>query len=106
MVNPVPDIDKPGPRCRRKTIKIIFMMVIMHTKLTQPVELLHISPLGSGSHSPLFVQVAISELAPINSIPGGQLNIAILPSTGKLLWPTILMFGTESLLVVNDGCPQ
>ena len=43
-------------------------------------ELLHMSPLKSGPHSPFPVQVA--ELGPINSNPGGQLNLIVLPFTG------------------------
>ena len=68
-----------------------------------PLESLHVSPLGSGSHSPFSVQVA--ELGPMSTSPGGQLNIMVLPSTGTIN-PT--MFGTESLLTVdnNSGCPQ
>ena len=48
---------------------------------------LHIRPLGSGSHSPLSVQIAKVELSPrpMSSSPGGHLNLIALPSTGKPL---------------------
>ena len=45
-----------------------------------PLESLHVTPLGSGSHSPFSVQVA--ELGPVIINPGGQLNLIVVPSTG------------------------
>lgn len=65
------------------------------------VESLHMTPLRSGPHTPFSVQVA--ELGPTSSIPGGQLNLIVLPSTGILSPPIIL--GTESVLhdIVHTG---
>ena len=48
-----------------------------------PFESLHIKQLRSGSHFPLSAQVA--ELGPINSSPGGQLNLMVVPSISKPL---------------------
>ena len=42
----------------------------------------HVSPLGSGSHSPFPVQVI--ELGPISASPGGQLKLKVAPSIGKM----------------------
>ena len=67
-----------------------------------PFESLHVTPLGSGSHSPFFMQLA--ELGPMITNPGGQLNLIVVPSTGIMSsQPTT--FGTESLLT-NSGCPH
>ena len=43
---------------------------------------LHIRPLGSGSHSPLSLQIAILD-SPTSSSPGGQMNLIVFPSIGK-----------------------
>ena len=45
------------------------------------LDLVHISTLRSGSHSPLSVQVA--ELGPMSSSSGGQLKVTVSPSIGK-----------------------
>ena len=66
----------------------------------------HISPLGSGSHSPFPVHIV--ELGPVSTSPGGQLNLTVLPSIGKPL--SSKTFGTdlESPPQVDDnsGRPQ
>ena len=63
------------------------------------------SPLGSGSHFPFSVHVAVSD--PINSNPGEQLKVTVLPSTG-IKSSVFTTFGTDPLLGVNNtsGCPQ
>ena len=38
---------------------------------------LHITSLGSGSHSPFSVHVVV--LGPVSSIPGGQVNVIVFP---------------------------
>jgi hypothetical protein len=43
-----------------------------------PFDELHMSPLGSGSHSPFPVHVA--ELCPVSTDPGRQLKVIVLPS--------------------------
>jgi hypothetical protein len=45
-----------------------------------PFDELHMSPLGSGSHSPFPVHVA--ELGPVSTDPGGQLKVTVHPSSG------------------------
>ena len=70
---------------------------------------LHITPLGSGSHSPFPVQVA--ELGPVSSNPARQLNLIVLPSTGIYVmgahnsWDRI---GTTCAVHtgINSGCPH
>ena len=65
----------------------------------------HISPLGSGFHSPFPVHVA--ELGPVSTSPGRQLNLTVLPSIGKPSSSKIFGTDLESPQVDdNSGCPQ
>ena len=59
----------------------------------------HISPLGSGSHSPFPVH--IDELDPVSTSPGGQLKVTVLPSIGKS--PSLNTFGTDLEYPQLDG---
>jgi hypothetical protein len=64
----------------------------------------HTSPFGSGSHSPVSVQVV--KLGPISASPGGQLKLKVVPSTGKTVSSKVTTLGTESLPVDNSPYPQ
>jgi hypothetical protein len=64
---------------------------------------LHVTPLGSGSHSPLFVQFA--ELEPLRTNPDGQLKETVLPSAKNLSWVSIN--GIEPFTFEDSsGCPH
>ena len=52
----------------------------------------HVSPLGSGSHSPFHVHVV--EFGPVSACPGGQLKVKVVPSFGKMLSKASIL-GTE-----------
>ena len=65
----------------------------------------HISPLGSGSHSPFPVH--IDKLGPVSTCPGEQLNLTILSSIGKPWSSKILGAGLEYPQDDNkSGFPQ
>jgi hypothetical protein len=64
----------------------------------------HTGSLGSGSHSPVSVQVV--EFGPISASPGGQLKLKVVPSTGKTVSSKATTLGTESLPVDNSPNPQ
>ena len=64
---------------------IIISMISLRTMVKSGINLVipaHVSPLGSGSHSPFPVQVV--ELGPISASPGGQLKLKVAPSFGKM----------------------
>ena len=61
----------------------------------------HCSPLGSGSHSPVSVQVV--ELGPMSDSSGGQLKVIVIPSIDKMSSePSTVTLGTESF--VDNAC--
>ena len=68
----------------------------------------HRSPLGSGSHSPVSVQVA--KLGPMSDNSGGQLKLIVIPSIDKMSSESsTVTLGTESYVDCNNactGCPQ
>ena len=73
-----------------------------HLTVPSELEMLHMSPLGSGSHIPFSVHVAV--WGPISSNPEGQLKVTVVPSTGmRSSMPTTI--GTESVNNIS-GCPQ
>ena len=57
----------------------LMTMVKLGTNLVIPA---HVSPLGSGSHSPFPLQVV--EFGPISASSGGQLKVNVAPSFGKM----------------------
>ena len=73
------------------------------------LEILHMSPLGSGSHIPFSLHVAV--WGPISSSPEGQLKVTVVPSTG-MRSSVATTFGTghssQSFLSENNisGWPQ
>ena len=72
---------------------------------TMPDLPIHTASLGSGSHSPVFVQVV--ELGPISARPEGHLKVKVAPSTDKAVSCKASILGTESLSAVdNSPYPQ
>ena len=76
---------KEGGLRGHRHILLLHSNIIVHKKAFES-DSLHVSQLGSGSHSPFSAHVA--ELDPLSSSPGGQLKLTVRPSTG-ITYPTM-----------------